>query len=134
MTASGSRVRDAAKCRVTTMIEVRCGPRNLDARLMAGPFYLPRIDGLCADASRTAPLRRSRSPIAFTWWGAIERQLSGLGRPIRGHRANPGRLLGAHGSSPGRETVYRANQECLAKYRGVRSCWRRLQRFAPYMT
>jgi|GEM_PF-4649940 len=49
--------------------------------------------------------RRDRSPTAFhlvqNLRAAIERQLSGLERPIRGYRANPGRLLGTDGAQPG---------------------------------
>src|SRR5271166_3392651 len=52
-----------------------------------------------------APRRRDRSPTAFhllqNLRPAIERQLSGLERPIRGYRANPGRLLGTDGEQPG---------------------------------
>jgi len=60
-------------------------------------------DGLYADASRQgAPQARQiadRFQLVQNLRAAIERQLSGLERPIRGYRANPGRLL--DGAQPG---------------------------------
>jgi hypothetical protein len=54
-------------------------------------------DGLYADASRQgAPQAQQiadRFHLVQNLRAAIERQLSGLERPIRGYRANPGRLL-----------------------------------------
>ena len=62
-------------------------------------------DGLYADASRQgAPQARQiadRFHLVQNLRAAIERQLSGLERPIRGYRANPGRLLATDGMQPG---------------------------------
>ena len=64
-------------------------------------------DGLYADASRQgAPQAKQiadRFHLVQNLRGAIERQLSGLERPLRGYRANPGRLVGTDGIQPGSE-------------------------------
>ena len=61
-------------------------------------------DGLYADASRQgAPQAKQiadRFHLVQNLRAAIERQLSGLERPIRGYRANPGRLLATDGMQP----------------------------------
>ena len=58
-------------------------------------------DGLYADAARQgAPQAKQiadRFHLVQNLRAAIQRQLSGLERPIRGYRANPGRLLSADG-------------------------------------
>jgi len=64
-------------------------------------------DGLYADASRQgAPHAKQiadRFHLVQNLRAAIERQLSGLERPIRGCRANPGRLRDSDGLPPGAE-------------------------------
>jgi len=61
-------------------------------------------DGVYADASRQgAPQAKQiadRFHLVQNLRAAIERQLSGLERPIRGYRANPGRLLVTDGVQP----------------------------------